>query len=142
MEVCYFLSTRATPAAEAAFLRSVAVGSFSLIALTSEDLERCAQLVERYADLPLGAADASIVAVAERLRVRQVPDPRPHPLLDRPTSPRRRLRVAPVAPPVTGVGNGLGDEPQLASDANEVGARDDATEVAGSGPGRRCSEPS
>ena len=72
MEVCYFLSTRATPAAEAAFLRSVAVGSFSLIALTPEDLERCAQLVERYADLPLGAADASIVAVAERLGVRQV----------------------------------------------------------------------
>ena len=74
MEVCYFLSTRATPAAEAAFLRSVAVGSFSLIALTPEDLERCAQLVERFADLPLGAADASIVAVAvaERLGVRQV----------------------------------------------------------------------
>jgi hypothetical protein len=37
-EACYFLSTRATPAAEAAFLRSVAVGSFSLIALTPEDL--------------------------------------------------------------------------------------------------------
>ena len=71
-EACYFLSTRATPAAEAAFLRSVAVGSFSLIALTPEDLERCAQLVERSADLPLGAADASIVAVAERLGVRQV----------------------------------------------------------------------
>jgi predicted nucleic acid-binding protein len=67
LEVCYFLSARATdPAAESAFLRSVAVGSFSLIALTPEDLERCAQLVERYADLPLGAADAP-VAVAERL---------------------------------------------------------------------------
>ena len=30
------------------------------------------EIVERYADLPLGAADASIVAVAERLGIRQV----------------------------------------------------------------------
>lgn len=72
MEVCYFLSTRATAAAEAAFLRSVAVGSFELVTLTAADLERTAQLVERYADLPLGAADASIVAVAERLDVLRV----------------------------------------------------------------------
>lgn len=72
MEVCYFLSTRATPAAEAAFLRSVAVGSFDLVSLTREDLERSAQLVERYANLPLGAADASVIAVAERLRIRQI----------------------------------------------------------------------
>ena len=72
MEVCYFLSTRATPTAEAAFLRSVAVGSFDLVNLTADDLERTAQLVERYGGLPLGAADASIVAVAERLGVRHV----------------------------------------------------------------------
>ena len=31
MEVCYFLSTRATAAAEAAFLRSIAAGSFNLV---------------------------------------------------------------------------------------------------------------
>jgi uncharacterized protein len=39
MEVCYFLSTRATAAAEAAFLRSIAVGSFDLVTLTKDDLE-------------------------------------------------------------------------------------------------------
>ena len=72
MEVCYFLSTRATPAAEAAFLRSVAVGTFNLVTLSTDDLQRSAELVERYADLPLGAADASVIAVAERLDVRQV----------------------------------------------------------------------
>lgn len=72
MEVCYFLSTRASPAAEAAFLRSVAIGSFELVALTTEDLERSAELIERYANLPLGAADASVIAVAERLNIRQV----------------------------------------------------------------------
>lgn len=72
MEVCYFLSTRASPAAEAAFLRSVAIGSFALVTLTSEDLHRCAELVERYANLPLGAADANVIAVSERLNVRQI----------------------------------------------------------------------
>ena len=72
MEVCYFLSTRATPAAEAAFLRSVAVGTFDLENLGPDDLTRSAELVERYANLPLGAADASVIAVAERLRIRQI----------------------------------------------------------------------
>jgi hypothetical protein len=71
MEVCYFLSTRATPAAEAAFPRSVAVGTFNLVTLGTDDLQQSAELVERYADLPLGAADASVIAVAERLDVRQ-----------------------------------------------------------------------
>ena len=70
--MCYFLSTRATPAAEAAFLRPVAVGSFELVTLTADDLLRSASLVEQYGDLPLGAADASIVAVAERLGIRRV----------------------------------------------------------------------
>lgn len=31
------------------------------------DLTRAAELVERYADFPLGATDASVVALAERL---------------------------------------------------------------------------
>lgn len=70
--MCYFLSTRATPAAEAAFLRSVAVGTFNLVTLDADDLQRSAELVERYGDLPLGAADASVIAVAERLDVRQI----------------------------------------------------------------------
>lgn len=72
MEVCYFLSTRASPAAEAAFLRSVAVGTFDLVILDSDDLTRSAELVERYANLPLGAADASVIAVAERLHIRRI----------------------------------------------------------------------
>ena len=72
MEVCYFLSTRATPAAEAGFLRSVAVGTLDLVNLGPDDLTRSTELVERYANLPLGAADASVIAVAERLRIRQI----------------------------------------------------------------------
>jgi predicted nucleic acid-binding protein len=70
--VCYFLSTRATPRPRRHFLRSIAVGSFELVTLTSDDLERSTDLIERYANLPLGAADASVIAVAERLDVRQI----------------------------------------------------------------------
>ncbi|WP_028935642.1 type II toxin-antitoxin system VapC family toxin [Pseudonocardia spinosispora] len=66
MEVCYFLSTRASAAAEASFLRSLDSGTFRLVDLASSDLRRMADLIEKYASLPLGAADASVIAVAER----------------------------------------------------------------------------
>jgi uncharacterized protein len=45
---------------------------FHLVDLTDDDLDRMAGLVERYSDLPLGSADASVVAVAERLRINEV----------------------------------------------------------------------
>jgi uncharacterized protein len=54
---------------EAGFLRSLESGIFQLVELTDTDLLRVASLVERYSDLPLGSADASVVAIAERLRV-------------------------------------------------------------------------
>ncbi|WP_210408085.1 type II toxin-antitoxin system VapC family toxin [Allokutzneria sp. NRRL B-24872] len=70
-EIGYMLSTRGTRRAEgvqaeAGFLRDVAEGLYELVSLTAEDLNRVADLVERYSDLPLGTADASVVAVAER----------------------------------------------------------------------------
>ena len=71
-EVCYFLNTRATPAAEASFLRSVVAGTFRLVEPASADLERTAALIEQYADLPLGAADASVIAVGERFGIKTV----------------------------------------------------------------------
>jgi predicted nucleic acid-binding protein len=67
-----FLNTRATPAAEASFLRSVVAGTFRLVEPAPADLERTAALIEQYADLPLGAADASVIAVAERFGVKTV----------------------------------------------------------------------
>jgi uncharacterized protein len=71
-EVCYMTESRVGPLAEAQFLRSLASGELELAELTRPDLERMAELVERYADLPLGAADASVIAIAERLGVREV----------------------------------------------------------------------
>lgn len=40
--------------------------------LAADDWRRAAELVIRYADLPLGAVDASVVAVAERLGLAEI----------------------------------------------------------------------
>jgi predicted nucleic acid-binding protein len=71
-EVCYFLETRVGPAAEAQFLRSIATGELELAEITSADLERMAELVTLYADFPLGAVDASVIALAERFNVLEI----------------------------------------------------------------------
>jgi predicted nucleic acid-binding protein len=66
-EVCYLLETRLGPVAEADFLAALSRHDFDPIPLTSRDYARAAELVRKYADLPLGAVDASVIAVAERL---------------------------------------------------------------------------
>jgi len=71
-EACYLIGRFGTPANEATFLRSVAHGPFHLEALTPSDLESMAGLVVKYADLRLGAADASVVVLAERLGLRRL----------------------------------------------------------------------
>ena len=64
-EACYLLNKRMGTLVEAQFVRSM--GDFQIIAPAAPDLARMAALMEQYADFPLGAADASVVALAERL---------------------------------------------------------------------------
>lgn len=70
-EVGYLIG-RGDPRVEAGFLRSLAAGDFVPVELIKTDYERMAELVEQYADLPLGTSDAAVVAVAERLKVAEV----------------------------------------------------------------------
>jgi len=58
--------------AEADFLRDVADGVYQLVAVTAADVTRAAHLVERYGDLPLGTADAFVIATAERHRATSI----------------------------------------------------------------------
>ncbi|HEX5585645.1 MAG TPA: hypothetical protein VFX08_18380, partial [Gaiella sp.] len=51
--------------AEATFLRGI--GALDVEGPSSEDFTRMAELVDEYADFPLGGTDASVVALAERL---------------------------------------------------------------------------
>ncbi len=71
-EVSYLLQIRIGPQAEIAFIRSVAAGDFTVEPLDADDLDRAAELMRDYADLPLGFVDASLVAIAERLEAREL----------------------------------------------------------------------
>lgn len=71
-EVCYLLEREAGPRVEAGFLESLGEGDFIVVDLELIDYTRAAQLVVIYADLPLGAVDASVVAIAERLGITEV----------------------------------------------------------------------
>jgi uncharacterized protein len=64
-EATYFVATRLGPAAEADFLRGCSY--LDVEAPDRADFARIAELVERYADFPLGGTDASVIALAERL---------------------------------------------------------------------------
>lgn len=69
-EVSYLAATRLGADVQAAFL--AALTDFDVDAPPPREWERIAQLVRKYADFPLGAADASIVALAERLKIAHV----------------------------------------------------------------------
>lgn len=71
-EVCYLLEREAGPRVEAGFLESIAEGDFTVVDLEPVDYARAGELVVQYADLPLGAVDASVVAIAERLGITEV----------------------------------------------------------------------
>ena len=66
-EAGFLIERELGPAAEAAFLRSLANDRFRVESVTPVDLLRMADLVDQYADLPLGATDSCVVAIAERL---------------------------------------------------------------------------
>jgi len=69
-EVTYLVGTRLGASVEAAFLRSLSATDVE--APTPDDWVRIAELVERYGDFPLGGADASVVALAERLEAETI----------------------------------------------------------------------
>jgi predicted nucleic acid-binding protein len=71
-EVGYLLGAKADARTEALFLRSLADGDFTVEPLTRSDYGRTADLVEQYADLPLGTTDAAVIAISERLNVPEV----------------------------------------------------------------------
>lgn len=71
-ELDYLLSERLGVDATLDFLASLENKAFTPVDFTGEDLIRCRGLIQRYADLPLGLADASVIATAERLRLRRI----------------------------------------------------------------------
>ena len=71
-EVGYMLAAWVSAEVEAKFLDAVATEDFEVVNLMSADFARMAELVRCYDDLALGTTDASVIAVAERLDVREI----------------------------------------------------------------------
>ena len=71
-EAGYLIERQLGPAAEAGFYQSLAAGDLTVESMRAEDWRRIAELIERYADLPLGGTDASLVVLAERHSLRRI----------------------------------------------------------------------
>jgi predicted nucleic acid-binding protein len=71
-EVGYLLGRAGGARVEAGFLRSIVERTFAVVDLQVVDYDRMADLVETYADFPLGTTDSAVVAVAERLGISEI----------------------------------------------------------------------
>jgi uncharacterized protein len=71
-EACYLVAKYVGAAAEINLVDAIAAGDFLQVDITIADLARMAQLMRQYVDFPLGVADASVIAVAERLSLHEV----------------------------------------------------------------------
>jgi uncharacterized protein len=66
-ETCYLLLTRKGVKAQTAFINSLDQELFTVFNLEIHHTSRITQLMEKYADLPMDLADASLVILAEHL---------------------------------------------------------------------------
>jgi predicted nucleic acid-binding protein len=71
-EAMYLLGRYTASAGQAALWRLILRGDLLLEHPTQRDLHRMAELMARYADRPMDFADASLVAIAERLGLDRV----------------------------------------------------------------------
>ncbi|HLI37270.1 MAG TPA: PIN domain-containing protein [Streptosporangiaceae bacterium] len=68
-EASWLILDRLGTAAQASYLRLITSGQLTPVDLTAADWQRCLDLAEQYASLRLDLIDASLIAVAERLKL-------------------------------------------------------------------------
>lgn len=71
-ELDYLLSTRVSQGAALDLLSEVSAGAYRLEPMTADDVEAASRVIERYRDLHLGLADASLVVLADRYATRDL----------------------------------------------------------------------
>ena len=71
-EADYLILTRLGVGVELAFLEDLALGTYIVECLTRDDVRTAREVVERYRDLRLGLADASLVVLAHRYGTRRI----------------------------------------------------------------------
>jgi hypothetical protein len=71
-EAAYLIGSRLGPASQLRLLGTLERGELLAEHVRPGDWRRIAHLVAEYADLPLGSADASVIAAAERLDITRI----------------------------------------------------------------------
>lgn len=71
-ELDYFLARRVGLAAELGFLDQVGAGVYELAPFGNDDVALARDLIDRYRDLRIGLADASICVLADRFETERV----------------------------------------------------------------------
>ena len=71
-EVAYLVGREAGIKNVSTFLKGLTASRFSLIALTTEDILRIAEILEQYVDSRIDFVDASVMAMAERLNINTI----------------------------------------------------------------------
>jgi len=66
-ETCYLLLDRLGNAAQCKFVANVAAGAFDVFDLDRYHYRRIEELMQKYRDLPMDLADASVIVLAEHL---------------------------------------------------------------------------
>lgn len=71
-EVDYLANARLGAQTARAFLEDTVTGAYDFVQVELEDMRRALALMQQYRDAHIGFVDASIVALAERYRLRRI----------------------------------------------------------------------
>jgi predicted nucleic acid-binding protein len=71
-EACYLIAKYVGSEAEATLVESILAGDLVQVDVRDTDLSRIVELMRQYRGFPLGLADSSVAALAERLNAREV----------------------------------------------------------------------
>lgn len=67
-EIDYLIGQRVGHSAQLALVREIQRGAYQLEPFSADDVAECGRIMEKYADLAVGLADASVVVLANRHR--------------------------------------------------------------------------
>ncbi len=71
-EVCYLLDSRLGHTAMRRFLGGLVASDIELVSIEAEGMQRVTEILAQYADARLDFADATIIALAERLGITRI----------------------------------------------------------------------
>jgi uncharacterized protein len=71
-EVCYLLNTHLGQESERVLISAIIQGELRVEGLKEDDFRRSLRILETYSDINIGFVDASLVAMAERLKIQRI----------------------------------------------------------------------